>query len=46
MISAEFPFEKKFQAVNRKRIAYVEAGEGDPSSCSTGTRLRPTSGAT
>ena len=30
MISAAMPFEKKFQDVNGKKIAYVEAGEGDP----------------
>ena len=30
MISAEFPFEKKFQEVHGKRIAYVDRGEGDP----------------
>ncbi len=30
MISAEFPYEKKFQSVNGKRIAYVDEGEGDP----------------
>ena len=30
MISAEFPFEKKFQEVGGKRIAYVDQGEGDP----------------
>jgi haloalkane dehalogenase len=30
MISAEFPYEKKFQDVNGKRIAYVDVGEGDP----------------
>ncbi len=30
MISAEFPYEKQFQDVNGKRIAYVDEGEGDP----------------
>ena len=30
MISAEFPYEKQFQEVNGKRIAYVDVGEGDP----------------
>ena len=30
MISAEMPYEKKFQEVDGKKIAYVEAGEGDP----------------
>lgn len=30
MISAEFPFEKKFQEVGGKRVAYVDQGEGDP----------------
>jgi len=30
MISAEFPFEKNFQDVNGKQIAYVDEGEGDP----------------
>jgi haloalkane dehalogenase len=30
MISAAFPYEKKFQAVNGKQIAYVDVGEGDP----------------
>jgi len=30
MISAKFPYEKKFQLVNGKRIAYVDEGEGDP----------------
>ena len=30
MISAKFPYEKKFQAVNGKQIAYVDEGEGDP----------------
>ncbi len=29
MISAEFPFEKKFADVHGKRIAYVDEGEGD-----------------
>jgi haloalkane dehalogenase len=30
MISAKMPYEKKFQQVNGKRLAYVEVGEGDP----------------
>ena len=30
MISAEMPYEKKYQDVNGKKIAYVEVGEGDP----------------
>ena len=30
MISAEMPYEKKYQEVNGKKIAYVEVGEGDP----------------
>lgn len=30
MISAAFPYEKQFQDVNGKRIAYVDFGEGDP----------------
>ena len=30
MISADMPYEKKYQDVLGKRIAYVEAGEGDP----------------
>ena len=30
MISAAMPIEKKFQDVNGKKIAYEEAGEGDP----------------
>ena len=30
MISAKFPYEKKFQTVNGKQIAYVDEGEGDP----------------
>jgi haloalkane dehalogenase len=30
MISAKFPYAKKFQSVNGKRIAYVDEGEGDP----------------
>lgn len=30
MISAKMPYEKKFQAVNGKQIAYVEEGEGAP----------------
>ncbi len=30
MISADMPYQKKFQDVNGKRIAYVEEGEGDP----------------
>lgn len=30
MISAEMPYKKQYQDVNGKRIAYVEAGEGDP----------------
>ena len=30
MISADFPYPKKFQEVNGKRIAYVDVGEGDP----------------
>ncbi|MEE3330288.1 MAG: haloalkane dehalogenase [Myxococcota bacterium] len=30
MISAEFPYEKKFQDVKGKRIAYVDEGSGDP----------------
>lgn len=30
MISAEMPYEKKFQLVDGKQIAYVDVGEGDP----------------
>ena len=30
MISAEFPYEKKFAEVNGRRMAYVDVGEGDP----------------
>ena len=30
MISASMPYDKKYQDVLGKRIAYVEAGEGDP----------------
>jgi haloalkane dehalogenase len=30
MISSAMPYEKQFQTVDGKRIAYVEAGEGDP----------------
>lgn len=30
MISADFPYEKQFQDVNGKRIAYVDQGTGDP----------------
>lgn len=30
MISAKMPYEKKYQRVNKKNIAYVEVGEGDP----------------
>jgi haloalkane dehalogenase len=30
MISADMPYEKRFENVNGKKIAYVEAGEGDP----------------
>jgi haloalkane dehalogenase len=30
MISAAFPYEKKFHDVNGQRIAYVDEGEGDP----------------
>lgn len=30
MISAEFPYEKKFQDVQGKRIAYIDEGSGDP----------------
>ncbi len=30
MIEAAFPYEKKFQEVEGKRIAYVDVGEGDP----------------
>ena len=30
MISADFPYDKKWQEVNGRKIAYVEAGEGDP----------------
>lgn len=30
MISANMPYEKKFQQVDGKKIAYVEVGEGDP----------------
>ncbi len=30
MISAAFPYEKKYQDVSGKRIAYVDEGEGDP----------------
>ena len=30
MISAEMPFEKHYQDVNGKRIAYLDEGQGDP----------------
>lgn len=30
MISAKMPYEKQYQDVHGKRIAYVEEGEGDP----------------
>ena len=30
MISSAMPYEKQFETVGGKRIAYVEAGEGDP----------------
>jgi len=30
MISADMPYEKQYQDVQGKRIAFVEAGEGDP----------------
>jgi haloalkane dehalogenase len=30
MISAHMPYEKKYQDIMGKRIAYVEVGEGDP----------------
>jgi haloalkane dehalogenase len=30
MISAQMPYEKKYQQVNGKKIAYVEVGEGAP----------------
>jgi haloalkane dehalogenase len=30
MISAAFPYEKKYRDVSGKRIAYVDEGEGDP----------------
>lgn len=30
LISSEMPFEKTFQRVNNRNIAYIEAGEGDP----------------
>ena len=30
MISAAFPYEKKFESVLGKKIAYVDEGEGDP----------------
>jgi haloalkane dehalogenase len=30
MISAAMPYEKRFATVNGRRLAYVEAGEGDP----------------
>ena len=30
MISADMPYDKKYQDVEGKRIAYVEVGEGDP----------------
>lgn len=30
MISAKMPYEKQYQDVEGKKIAYVEAGEGDP----------------
>lgn len=30
MISAKMPYEKKYQEVQGKQIAYVEVGEGDP----------------
>ena len=30
MISAKMPYEKKYQNVDGKQIAYIEVGEGDP----------------
>jgi len=30
MIKATFPYEKQFQTVKQKRIAYVDVGDGDP----------------
>ncbi len=30
MISAEMPFDKHYQVVNGKRIAYLDEGQGDP----------------
>ena len=30
MISAKMPYEKRYQDVHGKKIAYVEEGEGDP----------------
>ncbi len=30
MISAKMPYEKKFETVNGRRIAYVEEGSGQP----------------
>lgn len=30
MISAEFPYEKKFKVVHGKKLAYVDEGQGDP----------------
>ncbi len=30
MISAAFPYEKKYQAVLGHQMAYIEVGEGDP----------------
>ena len=30
MISSSMPYQKQYQDVNGKKIAYVEAGEGDP----------------
>ena len=30
MISASMPYQKQYQDVNGKKVAYVEAGEGAP----------------
>ena len=35
MISAAFPYRKQRQRVLGREMAYVEVGQGDPSSCCT-----------
>jgi hypothetical protein len=45
-ISAVLPFQKKRRRVLGRDMAYVEAGEGNPSYFCTAIQPRPTSGAT